>query len=100
MLNPTAGNWKGKIGFFWGGFCVLCLIWTYYRLPELKGRTYEELDLLFLKRVSARRFKSTFVDAYAEGEKVLSYDQGKNLELKLGKANDEMGYPNYSHHTS
>ncbi len=64
MLNPTAGNWKGKTGFFWGGICFFCALWTYFRLPECKGRTYEELDILFNKRVSARNFKKYQVDAY------------------------------------
>jgi SP family general alpha glucoside:H+ symporter-like MFS transporter len=62
MLNPSAWNWKGKAGFFWAGMCFLCLVWTYLRLPEPKGRTYEELDLLFERRISARKFKETEVD--------------------------------------
>jgi hypothetical protein len=33
------------------------------RLPETKDRTYEELDVLFEKRISARKFASTTVDA-------------------------------------
>ncbi|KAK5278781.1 hypothetical protein LTR40_008689 [Exophiala xenobiotica] len=70
MINPTAGNWKGKIGFFWGGITILCFVWTYYRLPECKGRTYEELDLMFAQKVNARKFKTCEVNPYAEGEKV------------------------------
>lgn len=59
MLNPSAWNWGPKTGFFWAGICFLCLTWTYFRLPEPKGRTYGELDVLFLQRVSARKFAST-----------------------------------------
>lgn len=62
MLNPTALNWKGKVGFFWGTLCFLCAVWTYYRLPEPKGRTYEELDIMFEKRVDARDFKNYVVE--------------------------------------
>ncbi|OKL61835.1 hypothetical protein UA08_02291 [Talaromyces atroroseus] len=62
MLNPSAWNWKGKAGFFWAGLCFLCTVWAYFRLPEPKGRTYEELDLLFERRVSARKFKETEVN--------------------------------------
>ena len=64
MLNPTAWNWKGKSGFFWAGLCFLCLVWTYFRLPEPKGRTYGELDILFEKGVSARKFKGTDVSPW------------------------------------
>jgi len=66
MLNPTAGNWKGKTGFVWGGVAFLFFIWTFFRLPETKGRTFEELDILFAKRVGAREFSRTHVDPYGE----------------------------------
>ena len=64
MLNPTAWNWRGKAGFFWAGLCFLCVCWSYFRLPEPKGRTYGELDVLFERRVSARKFKTTDVDVF------------------------------------
>jgi SP family general alpha glucoside:H+ symporter-like MFS transporter len=64
MLNPDAWNWKAKAGFFWAGLGFLCLVWAYFRLPEPKGRTYAELDLLFEQKVSARKFKSTAVDPF------------------------------------
>jgi MFS transporter, SP family, general alpha glucoside:H+ symporter len=66
MLNPTALNWKGKVGFFWGGLCFLCTVWTYYRLPEPKGRTYEELDIMFEAKVDARAFKNYVVEDIPE----------------------------------
>jgi SP family general alpha glucoside:H+ symporter-like MFS transporter len=64
MLNPTAWNWGPKAAFFWGGNCFLCFVWAYFRLPEPKGRTYAELDILFDKGVSARNFSKTVVDPY------------------------------------
>lgn len=64
MLNPTAWNGGAKAGFFWASSCFLCFIWSYFRLPEAKGRTYSELDVLFERGVSARRFKSTIVDLF------------------------------------
>jgi SP family general alpha glucoside:H+ symporter-like MFS transporter len=64
MLNPTAWGWGAKTGFFWGGICFLSLVWTYFRLPEPKGRTYGELDVLFERKISARKFSSTKVDPF------------------------------------
>ncbi|OAA59750.1 Sugar/inositol transporter [Niveomyces insectorum RCEF 264] len=66
MLNPGEGNLKGKTFFVYGSTCLISLIWAYFRLPEMKGRTYEELDILFAKKVSARKFATTHVDAYAD----------------------------------
>ncbi|GAB7340232.1 hypothetical protein MBLNU457_6697t1 [Dothideomycetes sp. NU457] len=65
MLNPTAWNWGAKSGFFWAGLCLICLVWTFFRLPEPKGRTYAELDMLFEQKVSARKFASTDVNPFA-----------------------------------
>ncbi|GAO13602.1 uncharacterized protein UV8b_05884 [Ustilaginoidea virens] len=62
MLNPSAWNWGAKAGFFWAGTCLACAVWTYFRLPEPKGRTYAELDILFENGISARKFKSTSVE--------------------------------------
>lgn len=64
MLTGTAWNWGAKSGFFWCGTCFLCLVWTFFRLPEPKGRSYSELDILFAQRVPARQFKNTKVDPY------------------------------------
>lgn len=86
MLNPTAWNWKGKSGFFWAGMCFLCWLWTYFRLPEPKGRTYGELDILFERRVAARKFKGTDVSPWASGD-ALANDQIRRVE------SDEKGGP-------
>ncbi len=39
-------------------------MWTYFRLPEPKGLTYAELDVLFENKVSARKFRIVEVDPY------------------------------------
>ncbi|PHH74541.1 hypothetical protein CDD80_2999 [Ophiocordyceps camponoti-rufipedis] len=80
MLNSSAWNWGAKSGFFWAGTCLACAVWTYFRLPEPKGRTYGELDVLFEKRVSARKFSCTPVerfDAEDDGEGGDSSEQEK-----------------------
>ncbi|KAJ6477823.1 maltose permease MAL61 [Mycena vitilis] len=64
MLNPGSWNWGNYAGFFWGGICFLCIIYTYYRVPEPQGRSFAELDLLFEKGISARNFASTRVDVF------------------------------------
>lgn len=68
FLNSGKLNWGAKTGLFWGGFASLCFIWTFFRLPEAKGRTYGELDILFENKISARKFASTTVDQFAGHE--------------------------------
>ncbi|OQE40989.1 hypothetical protein PENCOP_c005G09008 [Penicillium coprophilum] len=64
MLNVDAWNWRGKAGFFWGGLCLLCFVWAFFRLPEPRGRTYAEMDALFEQHVPARKFASTKIDLF------------------------------------
>ncbi|TXT06186.1 hypothetical protein VHUM_03659 [Vanrija humicola] len=68
LINPTALNLKGKTAFVWFGTSFLTVIWCIFRMPETKGITYTELDLLFEHRVAAWRFKSTKVDVTEEIE--------------------------------
>jgi SP family general alpha glucoside:H+ symporter-like MFS transporter len=70
FLNEEALNWGAKTGWFWAGICGLCLVWCYYRLPEPKGRTYGELDVLFEQRVRARDFSKTAVDQFSSSHSV------------------------------
>ena len=62
MINADEANMQGKLGFFFGGLAALCFSWAYFRMPETMGRTYEELDLLFDRRVPARQFKNYRID--------------------------------------
>lgn len=66
MLNPGEWDWGNYAGFFWGGSCFLCIIYTFFRVPEPKGRSFAELDLLFEQKVSARKFAKTQVDVFDE----------------------------------
>ena len=61
FMNLTAWNWRGKTAFFWVGLNMLGIIWTYFRLPEPKGLTYTDLDVLFENCVSARKFRQVEV---------------------------------------
>jgi SP family general alpha glucoside:H+ symporter-like MFS transporter len=62
LLNPGAANAGAKIEFLYGGISVFSLIWCIFRLPETKGRTYEELDILFERKVPARQFKTHVIE--------------------------------------
>jgi SP family general alpha glucoside:H+ symporter-like MFS transporter len=64
ILNPTAWNLRGKGGFVWCGFCLLSFIWSYFRLPEPKGLSAGEIDVLFERGVSARNFSKINADPF------------------------------------
>ncbi|KAF2161413.1 hypothetical protein M409DRAFT_69770 [Zasmidium cellare ATCC 36951] len=64
LINPTEGGLKGQTAYFWFGTACLAIMWTYFRLPECRGRTYEELNVMFHEKVPARKFASWEGDAY------------------------------------
>jgi hypothetical protein len=35
MINPDQANLRGKLGFFFGGLATSCLLWSWFRVPEL-----------------------------------------------------------------
>ncbi|CAI7640547.1 unnamed protein product [Penicillium glandicola] len=64
MLNSTGWNLAGKCGYVWGGTACVCFVSAYFFLPELKGRSYRESDILFNRKIAARKFKSTVIDVH------------------------------------
>ncbi|KAF5582648.1 alpha-glucoside transport [Fusarium pseudocircinatum] len=62
MMNPTAWNWKGKSGFFWFAFAFLTAVWAFFRMPETRTRTYDELDIMFEAKLPTRQFRNYTVD--------------------------------------
>lgn len=85
QLSSTAWNWGAKTAYFWAGTCLLSAIWVFFRLPEPKGRTYAELDLLFERKIPARKFAETKIDPFSHHlgndlEKISEKDLGKDIE--------------------
>lgn len=64
FMNPAEWDVKGYVGFFWGGITFLTFVWAFFRLPETKGRTFEETDWLFAQRTPTRKFRTTQVDIF------------------------------------
>jgi len=56
------GNLGGKCGYVWAGTGFVCLVMAYFYLPEMKGLSYREIDILFKRRIPARKWKETIVD--------------------------------------
>lgn len=74
QLNPGAWNWGPYSAFFWAGTGAIMFVWSFFRLPEPKNRTYGELDILFHQKVPARKFAQTNVNVETN-ELVLAGDE-------------------------
>ncbi|TLD30987.1 hypothetical protein PspLS_01694 [Pyricularia sp. CBS 133598] len=55
MVNPDQGNMKGKVGFVFGGLAMIGTVGSWVWVPELKGRTFDEIDKLFAAKVPPRK---------------------------------------------
>ena len=82
--DRSAWNWGAKSALFYAGTNLLCNIWCWFRLPETKGRTFGEIDILFENEVPARRFRTTAADQFAHSESAIR----KTLEVE--KPNQEI----------
>ncbi|KAF4458788.1 maltose permease [Fusarium albosuccineum] len=58
MVNPDAGNLVGKVGFVFGGLSSIASAVCFFYIPELKQRSYQEIDAMFLRRVPPRQMGS------------------------------------------
>ncbi|GAB1213198.1 hypothetical protein ATERTT37_002347 [Aspergillus terreus] len=58
MVTPDEANMKGKVGFVFGGCAAVATMASWVYIPELKGRTFEEIDIMFSSRVPPRHMRS------------------------------------------
>ncbi len=76
LINPSSANLGAKIAFVFFGPSFLMCIYLYFCFPEMKGRSYLELEEMFQKRIPARQFKNYKCDVQFDlkliGEKDVS----------------------------
>ncbi|KAL1890755.1 hypothetical protein Sste5346_008080 [Sporothrix stenoceras] len=47
LINPDEANLGGKIAFIYGGILAVSAVVIFFLVPETKGRTFADMDLLF-----------------------------------------------------
>ena len=62
FINPQSLNWGPKYCYIWGGANLLLAGFAFCFVPETKGRSLEQLDELFEKRISTFKFSSYVTD--------------------------------------
>lgn len=62
FINPEALNWGPKYCFIWAGSNLILATFVFFFIPETKGRSLEQLDELFDKRLPAWKFKGHVTD--------------------------------------
>ncbi|KAL6244465.1 hypothetical protein RBB50_008707 [Rhinocladiella similis] len=57
LFQEAHAGLGAQVGFIYGAFGVLGLLWGFFCLPELAGRSLEEINEMFEERVPLRKFK-------------------------------------------
>ncbi|KAH7160656.1 maltose permease [Dactylonectria macrodidyma] len=69
LINPGQANLGGKVAFVFFGAALPFAVYFFFCLPEMKGRSYLELEEMFQKKVPARQFKNYRVEVeFVPGE--------------------------------
>lgn len=63
FINPEQLNWGPNYAYIWGATCIILGVWSWVFLPETKGRSLEQIDELFRKKVPSRKFKTFMVES-------------------------------------
>ncbi|RSL94997.1 hypothetical protein CDV31_014095 [Fusarium ambrosium] len=58
FIKPDSLNWGPRYGYIWFPACIIGAAWTFAFLPELKGRTLEEINQMFEAKLPARKFRT------------------------------------------
>lgn len=62
FINPEALNWGPKYCYIWGGSNAILAVFIFFFVPETKGRSLEQLDELFEKKIATRKFAGYVTD--------------------------------------
>ncbi|KAK0619122.1 MFS transporter [Immersiella caudata] len=80
FINPKVLNWGMKYCWLWAGANVVTLIFFYFLLPEMKGRSLEEIDEMFEKRVSVKDFATYECECTRKAHEIVTQ---KTLETSV-----------------
>ncbi|KAK4183672.1 hypothetical protein QBC35DRAFT_393402, partial [Podospora australis] len=87
FINPENMNWGAKYGYIWAASNFVTSIFVFFFLPELKGRTLEEIDELFERGIPAWKFKTTKTTIMDEALKEV---QTKDSHVEKAKSPDQV----------
>ncbi|KAL2869712.1 general substrate transporter [Aspergillus lucknowensis] len=61
LLNAPYANLHSKVGFIFGSIACCSLVFAYFCVPEMKGRSLEEINTMFQEGVALRDFGKSSV---------------------------------------
>lgn len=84
LLNAPYANLKSKVGFIFGGLAICSFLFAYFCVPEMKGRSLEDINEMFDKKVPTRQFRNYILEHKAEEGKAEIIEMEK-VKIKIHK---------------
>jgi len=81
IVNKEFGNLGPKVFFVWGSTCFGCLIFTYFCVPETKGLSLEQIDILYQN--------TTPINSAAYRDQLIAHNVHAADEEAIAKVTDE-----------
>ncbi|KAJ6780539.1 hypothetical protein PWT90_03176 [Aphanocladium album] len=88
LLNKGYAGLGGKVGFVYGSLCFAMNVVAYFFVPEMKGRTLEDVDALFEAKVPLRQFRDAVLPEKSESGRSSDYDE--QLRSRSEKREEEV----------
>ncbi|KIX10583.1 uncharacterized protein Z518_01667 [Rhinocladiella mackenziei CBS 650.93] len=71
LIDAKYAGLDSKVGFIFGAIAVLAFLFTWFFVPECKGKTLEQVDIMFNNGIALRKFGSyKFPDLVTGDEKM------------------------------
>jgi SP family sugar:H+ symporter-like MFS transporter len=85
-----AANLGVKVFFIWGGTCVGCFIFTYFFIPETKGLSLEQIDLLYRESsiIGSDKYRREMLE---KDETFLTYLEHQK-EIRVASGTDQVDF--------
>jgi SP family sugar:H+ symporter-like MFS transporter len=77
FINPIELNWGGKYGYIWFGSALIVIAFLNVCLPEVRGRTLEEIEEMFNNNVPTWKFKDYVTHNAAEAAARMEQEEEK-----------------------
>ena len=90
LLTTQGANLGPRVGFIFGSLCTYFCIFSIFFVPEVKGRSLEEIEEMFEARLWAWKFSSYKTTGAAAA--VSAHDRGQqdNVDASLVKGHDQI----------
>lgn len=77
MVGEDKGNLGAKVFFIWGSLCGCCLVYAIFLVPETKGLTLEEIDIMLAETnaFTSSKWKPHYINNVDEFKPVAEHQE-------------------------